>query len=104
MVDAEALAADMRAGRKYLAGGVLLVAEAVCPDRAAEDHIAKVTDYARAGIEWYWLIDTDPDLTVTVLRLVGATYVRHAMAREGETLSTDQPFPVEIDVGALRDQ
>jgi hypothetical protein len=29
------------------------------PEHAAEGHIAKVADYARAGIEWYWLIDTD---------------------------------------------
>jgi Uma2 family endonuclease len=104
VVDAAALAADMRADRKYLTGGVLIVVEVVSPDRAAEDHIAKVADYARAGIDWYWLIDTDPDLTVTVLRLVGATYVQHAMAREGETLNLSEPFPVEIDVGALRDE
>jgi len=104
VVDAAALAADMRADRKYLTGGVLIAVEVVSPDRAAEDHIAKVADYARAGIDWYWLIDTDPDLTVTVLRLVGATYVQHAMAREGETLNLSEPFPVEIDVGALRDE
>lgn len=104
VVDAAALATDMQADRKYLTGGVLLVVEVVSPDRAAEDHIAKVADYARAGIEWYWLIDTDPDLTVTVLCLVGATYVRHAVAREGETLSADEPFPIEINVSALRDQ
>jgi Uma2 family endonuclease len=104
VVDAAALAADMQAGRKYLTGGVLIVVEVVSPDRAAEDHIAKVTDYARAGIEWYWLVDTDPDLTVTVLRLVGTTYVRHTAARAGETLSVSEPFPVRIDVGALRDQ
>lgn len=104
VVDAAALAADMRADRKYLTGGVLIAVEVVSPDRAAEDHVAKVADYARAGIDWYWLIDTDPDLTVTVLRLVGATYVQHAMAREGETLSLSEPFPVEIEVGALRDE
>lgn len=104
VVDAAALAADMRADRKYLTGGVLLVVEVVSPDRAAEDHIAKVADYARAGIEWYWLIDTDPDLTVTVLCLVGATYVQHAIAHEAETLSLGEPFPIELDVSALRDQ
>jgi Uma2 family endonuclease len=104
VVDAAALAADMRAGRKCLTGGVLIVVEVVSPDRAAEDHIAKVADYARAGIEWYWLIDTDPELMVTVLRLVGTTYVRHAAARTGETLSVGEPFLVRIDVAALRDQ
>jgi len=104
VVDAAALAADMRAGRKYLTGGVLIVVEVVSPDRAAEDHIAKVADYARAGIEWYWLIDTDPDLMVTILRLVGTTYVRHAAVIAGETLTISEPFPVRIDVAALRDQ
>jgi len=102
VIDAPALATDIGAGRKYLTGGVLIVV--VSPDRAAQDHIAKVTDYARAVIEWYWLVDTDADLTVTVLLLVEATYVRHTAAREGETLSISEPFPVRIDVGALRDQ
>ncbi len=63
-----------------------------------------MTDYARASIEWYWLVDTDPDLMVTVLRLLGTTYVEHATARAGETLSVSEPFPVRIDVSALRDQ
>jgi Uma2 family endonuclease len=104
VVDVAALEADVRAGRKYLTGGVLVVVEVVSPDRAAEDHIAKVADYARAGIEWYWLIDTDPDLSITVLRLVGATYVQHATASADEMLSLGEPFPVRLDVGALRIQ
>jgi Uma2 family endonuclease len=104
VVDSAVLAADVAAGRKYLTGGVLIAVEVVSPDRAAEDHIAKVADYARAGIEWYWLIDTDPDLLVTVLRLVGTTYVQHTTARAGQTLSVSEPFPVQIDVSTLRDE
>ncbi|MBV9092352.1 MAG: Uma2 family endonuclease [Streptosporangiaceae bacterium] len=103
VVDAAALAADMGAGRRYLTGGVLIVAEVASPDRATEDHTAKVADYARAGIEWYWLIDTSPELTVTVLRLAGAGYVEHDAARAGETLTLSEPFPVAVDVAALRD-
>ena len=63
-----------------------------------------MADYARAGIEWYWLIDTDPDLVITVLRLMGTTYVEHATARAGEMLSVDEPFRVQIDVSSLADQ
>ncbi len=103
-MDAAALAADVRAGHKYLTGGVLIAVEVVSPDRAAEDHIAKVADYARAGIEWYWLIDTDPDLVITVLRLMGTSYVEHATARAGEMLSVNEPFRVQIDVSSLADQ
>lgn len=104
VVDAAALAADVRAGHKYLTSGVLIAVEVVSPDRAAEDHIAKVADYARAGIEWYWLIDTDTELMITVLRLMGTTYVAHAAAGAGETLSVSEPFAVQIDVGSLTDQ
>lgn len=104
VVDAGALRAALAAGSRYLTGGVLLAVEVVSADRAAEDHIAKVADYARAGIGWYWLIDTEPDLTVTVLRLAGATYVEEASARHGETLRLTGPFPVTVDVTSLRDQ
>jgi Uma2 family endonuclease len=102
VVDADALRADLKAGRKFVTNGVLLAAEIVSPDRAAEDHVAKVADYADAGIEWYWLIDTDPHLKVTVLQLVGTTYVEHTAARADQTLSVDEPFPVRFQVSSLR--
>ena len=104
VVDTAAVGAGVRAGRKYLTKGVLMVAEVVSADRAAEDHIAKVRDYAQAGIDWYWLIDTDPVLKVTVLRLIGATYVEHATATAGATLRVGEPFPIVMDISALRDQ
>jgi Uma2 family endonuclease len=63
-----------------------------------------VGDYSRAGIEWYWLIDTDPDLTITVLRLVGTTCVEHVTAHAGETLSVSEPLSVQIDVSSLGDR
>ncbi len=47
---------------------------------------------------------TVDDLDDPVLRLVGTTYVRHATAGAAETLSISEPFPIQIDVAALRDQ
>jgi hypothetical protein len=41
---------------------------------------------------------------ITVLRLIGTTYVAHATARAGETLSVSEPFAVQIDVSGLTDQ
>ena len=102
VVDADALTADLKAGRKFVTNGVLLAAEVVSPERAAEDHVAKVGDYAHAGIEWYWLIDTDPHLKVTVLQLVGTTYVEHTAVRADQTLAVDEPFPVRFQVSSLR--
>ena len=104
VVDTDALAAGVKAGRKYLAEGVILAVEVVSADRAAEDHVAKVADYARAGIEWFWLIDTDPALKITVLRLVGTTYVEYASAAAGQAIRADEPFPVVMDVSALCDE
>lgn len=104
VVDASALQAGIQAGSKFLIEGVLIAVEVVSADTAAEDHIAKVADYARAGIGWYWLIDTDPALAVTVLRLVGATYVEETSVRAGQTIRLTEPFPVELAVSSLRDQ
>lgn len=103
VVDAAALGAGVRAGHKYLSEGVLMVVAVVSADRAAEDHVAKVADYARAGIEWFWLIDTDPALKVTVLHLVGTTYVQYASAAEGEAVRVDKPFPTVMKISSLRD-
>jgi hypothetical protein len=33
--------------------------------------------------------------------LDGAHYVEHAVARAGETLATDEPFPFRLDTGSL---
>ena len=38
---------------------------------------------------------------MTELRLVGDRYVEGAVVDPGDTFTTDHPFPVEVDVGAL---
>jgi Uma2 family endonuclease len=48
---------------------LLLVVEIVSPGSEAMDELVKRKEYARAGIERYWLVDRDAAQTVTLHRL-----------------------------------
>ncbi|MCS7469613.1 Uma2 family endonuclease [Stieleria sp. ICT_E10.1] len=48
------------------------------------DYVAKRSDYARGGVQEYWIIDPF-DRTVTVLRLNGDAYDEVGVFRAGET-------------------
>ena len=48
---------------------LLLVVEIVSPSSEAMDAVVKRTEYARAGIPRYWVVERDPALTVTLFEL-----------------------------------
>jgi Uma2 family endonuclease len=60
---------------------LLLVIEIVSPGSEAMDELVKRHEYARAGIERYWVVDRDAAQTVTLYR-IGQT---------GETPAISQP-------------
>ncbi len=58
--------------------------EVVSPDNPGRDTQAKRQDYAEGGVPEYWIVNPQ-DATITVLELVGDSYVEHGVFRRGDT-------------------
>lgn len=73
----------------------LLVVEVLSPSTRAYDHGTKRLAYAAGAAASYWIVDADRP-SVTVLALRDGTYDEVAVARGGESVALDQPFPVTV--------
>ncbi len=56
------------------AGTVKLVIEVLSEDSRRTDRVTKLSEYANAGIEHYWMVDLEPPITMIACRLVGNNY------------------------------
>ncbi|MEW2427943.1 Uma2 family endonuclease [Micromonospora sp. NPDC047644] len=77
------------------AGPVLLVGEVTAPHTATIDRVLKPHLYARAGIEWYLLVEQE-SLSVNLYQLEGAHYVERSTTRTGEVLELTEPVKATI--------
>ncbi|MCM6777393.1 Uma2 family endonuclease [Nocardia sp. CDC159] len=65
------------------------------------DYVIKRGDYADAGIPHYWIVDLSDPVSLLACHLAGEMgYVDNG--EHAETFTTTAPFPVTIDLAALR--
>lgn len=84
------------------AADVVLVIEIVSPGSRGTDHVMKLHEYAKAGIQNYWIIDPDapaPDRFL-VYRLDGEQY-RPVTVLDGEQVRVNEPVAMEFALDAL---
>ena len=84
----------------YAARDFGLLIEVVSPTSTGMDRVLKPTEYASAGVPFYWRVETEPQVEVVAYELDGDRY------REAGRLATGTgrlpgPFTAEIDVDAL---
>ncbi|WP_040807889.1 Uma2 family endonuclease [Nocardia concava] len=68
-----------------------------------EDRHRKVIEYARTGIEQYWLVDFDPRPRIQIRRLEGSAYGDPILLEEKDILEVTDPFPISFPLSRLAD-
>ncbi|BBZ11352.1 Uma2 family endonuclease [Mycobacterium branderi] len=84
------------------ASDVVLVVEIVSQGSRRTDRVMKAYEYAKAGIEHYWIVDLDaePDERVLAHVLRGGTYHRVG-ALAGDRVRTEKPVALDFSLDEL---
>jgi Uma2 family endonuclease len=82
--------------------GADLVVEITSPSNSDHDLVTKRTEYARAGIPEYWIVNPQTE-QITVLRLENDTYIEHGVFKRGETATSALLEGFAVDVHAVLD-
>ncbi len=88
-----------RRNRKYWVGADFVL-EVISESNRDHDWTTKRTDYAKAGIPEYWIVDPD-QRTVTKLVLIDAAYVEESTARDGDSLTSTILENFVVDIAQL---
>jgi Uma2 family endonuclease len=86
-----------RVGEDFWEGAdlVMEIVSGSAEDRR-RDLVVKRREYARAGIDEYWIVDSK-EKSITVLKRRGKTYVVHAQARPGDRAASALLRDFEVD-------
>jgi Uma2 family endonuclease len=79
---------------------VPLVVEIVSPGTKVTDRFHKPTEYAAAGVQYYWRVELDPVVHVYAYRLSAAGAYELA-ADSAELLELDEPFPIKLSISEI---
>jgi len=90
-----------RDGGLLRASEVLLVVEIISPGSRRTDLIIKRGEYADAGIPHYWIIELDEPVSLVPCHLAAGFGYQDPGASTG-SYDADEPFPVRINLDALR--
>ncbi|HEY7272290.1 MAG TPA: Uma2 family endonuclease [Actinoplanes sp.] len=93
--------AAQRALHRFAPHEVVLAVEIVSPTSQSMDRITKPALYARAGIPYYWRIETDGGIVVHAHKIDPAHEVYEPVGAFGEIIGTPEPWPIEIPISAL---
>ena len=88
---------------KFTPDEVMLAAEIVSPSTKSIDSLTKPAFYARAGIPFYWLIETSNEVTVTVYELNADEKVYEPLGTFSgdDTIRLDRPWQIEIPLRSV---
>jgi Uma2 family endonuclease len=98
-VKAEAVAGRTRA--QFEVHEVLLAVEIVSPGSRSMDRILKPRHYAEYGIPWFWRIETQDGLLITAHEVDAGTGFYTETGKFTDRLTTDAPWPIDIDLAPL---
>ena len=80
---------------------VWMVVEIVSPSTKHLDRRTKPIVYAEAGIDAYWRLELEPTPTLIISTLDKGVYTQQTTAPAGTLTNITNPFPLQIDPGAL---
>jgi Uma2 family endonuclease len=93
--------AAQRAAHRFAPHEVVLAVEIVSPTSQSMDRITKPALYARAGIPYYWRIETDGGITVHAHKIDPAQELYEPVGTFNEVVDTPEPWRIEIPISAL---
>jgi Uma2 family endonuclease len=93
--------AAQRLAHRFAPHEVVLAVEIVSPTSQSMDRITKPALYARAGIPYYWRIETDGGIVVHAHKIDPAHEVYEPVGTFGEVIGMSEPWEIEIPISAL---